>query len=534
MNRRLLVLALPAALLTPQLNAEEATAPQSVVETQSEQASDPEPAAEQLPDTESVSENIKQPDAVKAIENTSPSTLPPQPVKLPESLPEQPEAHEEQAKQIAQVPELIQQPSPVITELSALIENHRYSEAYQYAQDHRSEWEGDGEFDFNYGVAAAQIGHYNEAIFPFERLLEEYPNNARFRLELARCHYFLNNLTVAETEFKRIAAQNPPDGVQKHIDRFLSRIAEQRQQVSPSWHGGIDVAAGYDSNINAATDLDAVQATFYLGDTSLSGLLSLNEEQKAKESAYGQVQGYVLHQRPITKRSNIDISLSGSYKDNTENDDYDLANTALSGGFRMIRGAHNLRFGGVYRQYWLAGEDLQTQILGNTRWQWLFAPKWKTGIHIEAGHQDNSQNDALDFLQWQSKFNLSRSSEGFSQNFQLSVGADEASKDENKFQGRSYIGLGYQARQALSESSQLYALLNYRDSQYQDEFDGLHPFYANEKREDQLTQLILGWNYAFNKNIGAKVQLNHSQNDSNLELYEYDRTQIEAGANFRF
>jgi hypothetical protein len=34
--------------------------------------------------------------------------------------------------------------------------------------------------------------------------------------------------------------------------------------------------------------------------------------------------------------------------------------------------------------------------------------------------------------------------------------------------------------------------------------------------------------------MGAKLQLNHSQNSSNLELYEYERTQLELGANFRF
>jgi tetratricopeptide (TPR) repeat protein len=548
----LIAFSLPVLLLTSPLQAEETVISEPAAPTEANElttlAAEPETSTEAAPETqpeETITEaQPEQPATEEAITDIASE----EPSLVETTAPELPTAESSTiSNDVSDIQPVLaedSEPSPeaakpaVLVELLTLVEQGNYVMAYELATSHRQDWEGDGEFDFNYGVAAAQTGHYNEAVFSFERLLEAYPGNARFRLELARCHYQLGNLTLAETEFKRVAAQNPPAAVQQNIERFLTRIAEQRQQVSPSWQGGLDVAAGYDSNINAATDLDAVQATFYLGTpddrTALNGLLTLEDEQKAQSSAYGQFQGYIVHQRPVTKRSNIDISVSGSYKDNTEDDSYDLGNAALSGGFRLIRGAHNLRFGGSYRHYWLSADSLQSQSLGNLHWQWLFMPQWKTGIQFEAGHQNNDQNNALDFYQWQSKFNLSRSSDGFSQNIQLALGADEALEKENKFQGRSYIGFGYQARQALSDSSQLFALLNYRDNQYQDEFDALHPFYANEKRKDQLTQLILGWNYAFNQSMGAKLQLNHSQNSSNLELYEYERTQLELGANFRF
>ena len=182
---------------------------------------------------------------------------------LPETPPETPAVIAPEAE--AAATESSAEEREIVTKLAQLVSENKFTLAYELGQTHQAEWEGDGEFDFNFGVAAAQTQHFNEAIFAFERLLEEFPNNARFRLELARCHYFLNNLIVAEQEFKRVERQKPPEGVQKHIDRFLTRIAEQRQQIQPSWSGGLDIAAGHDSNINAATDLDAVQATFYIG-----------------------------------------------------------------------------------------------------------------------------------------------------------------------------------------------------------------------------------------------------------------------------
>jgi len=420
--------------------------------------------------------------------------------------------------------------SQSLDQLEQLIAENKFTLAYQMGLSLRPQWEGEEQFDFNFALAAAQTGHYNQAIFPFERLLDAYPNNARFRLELARCHYFLNNLNAAEHEFNQVAASKPPADVQKHINRFLTRIAEKKQQISRSWSAGAGLALGYDSNINAAADLDSISITL----PTVSGVLNLDDEQKSKGSAYYQLQGFGQYQQPLSKRTSVDFSASLSQKDNTIDDTYDLTNLSLNGGFRMLRSNHNLRFGGVYRQYWLAGDSLQNQLLGNVRWQWYFAPQWKITSEFELGQQDNDQNDALDFTQWQAKASLNRKSEALSQSFQLGYGSDIAAESSNDFQGRNYLSIGYQMQQEIAPSQQVYALVNYRNNSYADAFADDHIFFARETREDQLTQLTAGWLYNFMKNTSAKVQLSHSQNQSNLELYDYQRTLIEAGLTISF
>lgn len=424
------------------------------------------------------------------------------------------------------------------TELSQLISlngQNKFTLAYQLALGMYNNWEGDEQFDFNFALAAAQTAHYNEAIFPFERLLEAHPNNLRFRLELARCHFFLNNLGAAEREFKLVAANKPPAEVKDHIERFLTRIAEKKQQVTRSWQAGVGLALGYDSNINAAADLDAIDATFYTNNSpTLTGVLTLEDEQKSQASSYYQLQGYGQYQLPLSKRTSIDFSLIGSIKDNSIDDTYDLTNIALNGGFRILRSNHNLRFGGIVRQYWLAGESLQNQLLANVAWQWHFAPYWKTTAEFELGQQDSDQNDALDFTQWQGKAALNRKNDGFSQNVQLGFGSDMASDSINDFQGRNYYALSYQAQQALAADQQAYALINYRSNTYSDAFADDHIFFAGETREDQLMQIIAGWIYEFMPNTSAKLQLSHSQNQSNLELYDYQRTLLEAGLAISF
>ncbi len=92
-----------------------------------------------------------------------------------------------------------------LTELTQLIEQSKFPLAYQLGLTMHEEWEGDEQFDFNFALAASQTGHYNQAIFAFERLLDAHPNNLRFRLEMARCYYFLNNHEAAKREFTSVA-----------------------------------------------------------------------------------------------------------------------------------------------------------------------------------------------------------------------------------------------------------------------------------------------------------------------------------------
>jgi hypothetical protein len=493
------------------------------------------------------SENKALPDIEPALEPATESIPEPATESTPELAAEStPELVEESTPDPVAKPEPVSTPvtKPLVkietksslNQLIQFVEQSKFAQAYQLGLTLHEQWEGEEQFDFNFALAASQTDHYNQALFPFERLLETYPNNLRFRLELARCYYFLNNLPAAEREFNLVASNNPPEEVQSHIARFLDRIAEQKQQVSQSWAAGAGIALGYDSNINAAADIDAINATFYNDNNvpTLTGSLVLADEQKSQGSSYYQLQGYGYYQQPLSKRSSLDARLSASQKDNSANNDYDLTNLSLNGGITFLRYNHNFRFGGIARQYWLAGETLQNQLLATARWQWHFSPIWKARTELEMGVQDNSQNDALDFSQWQGKFAIHRNINNFAQSLQLSLGSNIAQDSENDFQGSSYTSLGYQAQQQLTESQQMYALASYRNNAYSADFASDDIFFADEKRTDNIMQITAGWVYSFMPSTAIKLQINHSQNQSNLELYDYQRTIIEAGLSLAF
>ena len=85
----------------------------------------------------------------------------------------------------------IEAPEPVapkgnsLDKLIELINNNDMHAAYLLGLEMQEEWEGDEKFDFNFGFAAAQTGHYNQAIFSFERLLQSHSKKLRFPLQPA-------------------------------------------------------------------------------------------------------------------------------------------------------------------------------------------------------------------------------------------------------------------------------------------------------------------------------------------------------------
>ncbi len=138
--------------------------------------------------------------------------------------------------------------------LDVLIKRRQFPQAYVLADRLAEDNEGESSFDFQYGLAALETAHYDQALFAFERLVLIQGDQPRYRLELARTHFFLRNLERAQIEFQRVLKQHPPKEVQQNVQDFLRKIVQLQRSVEPKFNATFDMAAGFDSNINSATD----------------------------------------------------------------------------------------------------------------------------------------------------------------------------------------------------------------------------------------------------------------------------------------
>ena len=217
--------------------------------------------------------------------------------------------------------------------LAVLIKRQQYPQAYELAKRMLADNEGLPKFDFQYGMAAVESGHYDQALFAFERFVLGFPNQTRYRLELARTHFYLRNLVRAEVEFNNVLKQNPPEPVKKNVMIFMDRITDLKRSVESKFMLVLDVGGGYDSNINSATsekELPKEELIFPVD-------IALDDASRETGSAYWSALAHMAYISPLTKTSAFDLRLVASNRSNSDTPIYDLTTATSELGTPRLR-----------------------------------------------------------------------------------------------------------------------------------------------------------------------------------------------------
>ena len=258
---------------------------------------------------------------------------------------------------------------------NSLVSSGRYELAYALAQDMIPYWEGDKRFDFSYGMAALETQNFDQALFAFERLLFQYPKEPRYRLELARTHFFLRNLDRAELEFNRVLANDPPAPVQANVQRFLDQIAILRRSVEPAFIVSIDLASGYDSNINSATadkELPKEELIFPVD-------ITLSDESRETDSGYWSTQASLYYLTPLTKLSAMDVRFLANKRENFEVSTYNLDSLMLEAGYSLALAQFKWRAGGRSQHEQKDNTHLLSSQVALGQLQWRFKTDYSWG-----------------------------------------------------------------------------------------------------------------------------------------------------------
>ncbi|MBI3715361.1 MAG: tetratricopeptide repeat protein [Betaproteobacteria bacterium] len=151
-----------------------------------------------------------------------------------------------------------------VAQAKALIEQKKAAEAYALLEPSENALAGLVEFDYWFGVAALDSGKLDRAVIAFERVLIVQPNSASARLDLARAYFGMGNMDLAKQEFERLLAQNPTAAGRKIITEYLEEIERRARRKLTSLTGFLEVGGGYDNNLTSATAnfTDAVFSSF--------------------------------------------------------------------------------------------------------------------------------------------------------------------------------------------------------------------------------------------------------------------------------
>lgn len=115
---------------------------------------------------------------------------------------------------------------------------------------------------FRKGMMLAELKRYREAAISFRALLDEKPNAARVRLELARVLALMHDERGARREIRQAQAAGLPENVAVVVDQFAAALRSKRP-----FGGSFELALAPDTNVNRATaarTLDTVIAPLIL------------------------------------------------------------------------------------------------------------------------------------------------------------------------------------------------------------------------------------------------------------------------------
>lgn len=109
---------------------------------------------------------------------------------------------------------------------------------------------------FWYASCAAKAGENELAIKKFQQMLEVDPQLHRVRLELATVYFSMGRYDDARRELKTVLESRPPDGVKANIEKLLAAIDEKTKRLYTNVRGSLGFQ--WDSNVNAGPNGDFI------------------------------------------------------------------------------------------------------------------------------------------------------------------------------------------------------------------------------------------------------------------------------------
>lgn len=411
--------------------------------------------------------------------------------------------------------------------LRELVEGGQMQAAYELAREHVEERAGDLRFDVYYGIAAVDTGHVAEGAFALERVLMRQPGLDRARLEYARALYLQGDDRRAQRQFEIVLAHDPPAGVVDRVERYLAAMERRADRYRTKVTGYLGTELGYDDNVNRAPDAEAIDIVL--------GTLVLDEDSREQDDTFLRTNGQVEVSHPLRPGLNLIGGVHADLRRHSDESDFD---TSLAGGrvgLRWLSGPHRLS-GFFQAQRFYVGHD-PYQGLGELSGLYRYRFNDRFAAHALA-RVTRLRYDTLEVLDSTIALvggGLSRSWPGRWQprgSFTLLAGEEDAEEDSVRARAlaeRDILELRGQFAVTVAPQWTVRSSLRFRDSDYDER---TFPFAAARDEDYHRLAVAAEWRPDARWRLGPYIS--YEQNDSNVELFEYERTVVGFRARYSF
>jgi tetratricopeptide (TPR) repeat protein len=369
--------------------------------------------------------------------------------------------------------------------------------------------------NYQEGLSYYQAKRYEEALASFDRALIDDENDVFSRVFYAKTLYQLAIYKEAKLEFNKLLQSRLSLEDKKEVQKYLDSIESKTKRSF--FNASISLGAGYDDNINLTTDEKTTKYGQYI----------LTNDTNKTDSTYGLASLSVMHRYEAHM---FDI-VSSLYSYN------EFAHTADGNGLNFLdiqtgisKRYNNFRFSlpfGVNSSY-LEGDHVGYNIYTTPSVKYYINNNFITSL--EATYLDNTSKymSGKDYLMFGASSGLMYQSDSLESGLFASYNQFDA-KDDTRFDvDKDVINGSFYSYYTLSQN-----------------FAGIYSSYAKEsfnsldtvlgyKREDKILSYGLSIGRNITNHIATTLGYRHTTNDSNINVYAYDKNNYTFNCKYRF
>lgn len=407
------------------------------------------------------------------------------------------------------------------------IGGNQMAEAWTLAEQLTARHAGEPRFDLLYARAALATGHASEAVFALERLRLARPQDAEIRLLLVQAHLQAGDVEHARFELDALLAGNPSEAVRAEASKLASGMAPAGPRP---WYASVGLDYGYDSNVNSATDQAVI---FGVNGNPLIGVL-LPSSNQAVHDTMTRLAADVGGQYAGVPKTLLFGDVSGSATFLHDETVFDTSIYKLSAGARWQWASSTVTIP-VSRQVLSVGHSpYNTYDLIGLEWSAPVAARERLSVAVSHAMSTYSNIPTLDarFNMLTAGWNATLGRTQVIAGVRLShsdprVDFDTAAGVSNSHVGYDSYAAGAELRYLVMPQHVARAGLMFQGSRYA----GADPVFFIT-RHDQFSYAVLGWDWRVWRVMTLRAEVNFANNNSNVDLYTFNRTQVLMGVRY--
>lgn len=415
----------------------------------------------------------------------------------------------------------------IATTLSANIFAADDNAEFHFAQAQRlaSENAGDPDFDWYFAQSTIAVDRCDLAIFALERILVANPGDLRARTELGRCYHRTGQYHQAQALFEEVISHDIPQPVARKVHYYLDDIDHRKSLFEPSINYFVTAEAGHDNNINSGINQSSL-------DIPGLGTVDLSPDSQAVSSSYNNLKIGAEGRHAFNKNKALSANIAISVHNNTVSDNFDTQQISLNLSYYWREGTDRYSIGVSHKQLELGDKDYfnSTALLG----QWITPLSSDVIAIISAQLSDNeyqtSSEDFRDNMRIIGAANVVYDYALWRFNLGMYIGHENGDDATGDFAQRDLM-TGLSANIVWQAGNTWSPFLSLQYSRFN--YAATHPIFQEERRDTQaLSQIGVIWLPV--RGVSVSPTLEHSQNDSNISAYNYNRTQARVGLSYSF